>query len=243
MKLRADLHIHTVASGHAFSTVQEVAQTAAARGLELIAITDHGPALPGGAHPYHFWNLRVLPEKMFGVRFLKGAEVNIIDSEGNVDLDTELLQFLDLVLVGLHPRCGYEGKTKEENTKVLIGAIKNPYVDVLVHPGNLKYPFDIEKVVKSAQEYGVLLELNNSSYLSSTSRKGSYELDLEIARTLCQHNLEIIIGSDAHIASAVGQFSAALDLAQEVGIGEDLILNTSPDKVFSFLEKRKKKRF
>jgi putative hydrolase len=50
MQLSADLHCHTIASGHAFSTLSEMASGAARRGLDLIAITDHGPSMDGACH-------------------------------------------------------------------------------------------------------------------------------------------------------------------------------------------------
>ena len=53
MNLIADMHCHTVASGHAYSTVQEIAREASNKGLEMVAITDHGPSMPGGPHCYH----------------------------------------------------------------------------------------------------------------------------------------------------------------------------------------------
>ena len=70
MRLEADLHVHTVASGHAYSTVSEIVSAARTRGLGLVALLDHGPGCPGGAHPWHFWNMRVLPSTLDGVRIL-----------------------------------------------------------------------------------------------------------------------------------------------------------------------------
>ena len=77
MKLVADLHTHTVASGHAYCSVNEMAQAAADVGLEMIAITDHGPNMPGGPHLYHFGNIHVVPSVIAGARVLKGVEANI----------------------------------------------------------------------------------------------------------------------------------------------------------------------
>ena len=74
MRILMDLHTHTVASGHAYSTIMENAKAAAEKGLEGIAMTDHGPAMPGGAHLYHFWNLTALPQQIAGVRVLRGVE-------------------------------------------------------------------------------------------------------------------------------------------------------------------------
>ena len=53
MRLLADLHTHTVASGHAYSTLTENVHVARSRGMELVAVTDHGPRVPQGAqvHP------------------------------------------------------------------------------------------------------------------------------------------------------------------------------------------------
>ena len=97
MNLIADMHCHTVASGHAYSTVQEIAREASNKGLEMVAITDHGPSMPGGPHCYHFGNLRALPSEIYGVKILKGVEANIIDYDGNIDLPERYLDILDIV--------------------------------------------------------------------------------------------------------------------------------------------------
>ncbi len=237
MRLTVDLHVHTVASGHAFSTVLENAQAAVAKKLDLIAICDHGPNLPGGAHSFHFWNLRVLPEYISGVRVLKGAEANITGPSGSLDLDEDLLQSLDVVQVGFHPHCGYEENTIGENTKTLIEAMKKPYVHAVVHPGNPWFPIDPEKIVRAAKKYNVLIELNNSSFV--TSRPGGEDISRDILKAAYEAGIDILLGSDAHIASAVGEFSAALNEAKNVGFTSDRILNVSSSRVLEFLEQKK----
>jgi putative hydrolase len=82
-----DVHCHTVASGHAYSTIEELTRTAQTKKLEIIAMTDHSSGMPGGAHHYHFYNLRVLPQIINGVRVLKGVEANIMDFNGRLDVD------------------------------------------------------------------------------------------------------------------------------------------------------------
>ena len=47
-----DLHTHTIASGHAYGTVREMAQAAAERGVEILGITEHAPGIPGTAYPF-----------------------------------------------------------------------------------------------------------------------------------------------------------------------------------------------
>lgn len=237
MRLVVDLHTHTVASGHAYSTVDEIARKAAEKRLELIAFTDHGPSLPGGAHQYHFWNLRVLPDEMYGVRVLKGAEADITSHNGDLDLDEELLETLDVVSIGFHPFCGYEGKTIAENTRTLIKAMQNPFVHIVVHPGNPWFPVEIGPVVEAAKKYNVLLELNNSSFV--TSRPGGEDVSRDIAKAVYEAGLDIIFGSDAHLASLVGEFAQASREATEIGFSEDRILNTSTEKTLEFLKRKR----
>ncbi len=235
MKLVADLHIHTVASGHAFSTVDEIARAAAEKGLELIAITDHGPGLPGGAHGYHFWNLRVIPDEMHGVRILKGVEANVMDLEGHLDLSEELLEHLDFVGIGFHPRMGFDDEARQTYTQTLIKAMQDPYVDVIVHPGNPQFPLDMRAVVEAAARRGVALEVNNSSFSQITSRHGARADDLEMVRLAAEKGVDLVIGSDAHIALDVGRFDHALELVEEAGFPEERVLNTSTEKVLEFL--------
>lgn len=237
MRFVADLHIHTVASGHAYSTMEESARVAREKGLELIAFTDHGPALPAGAHQYHFWNMRVLPSEMYGVKVLKGAEANIVNHQGELDLDDEVLKTLDVIQIGFHPFCGYEGKTIEENTETLIKAMHNPLVHIVVHPGNPWFPINIDLVVEAAKEHQVLLELNNSSFV--TSRPGGEDACREIAQKVYQAGLPIIVGSDAHLSTLVGEFSEAVKVVQEIGFSPDRIMNTSTARILRFLKEKK----
>lgn len=239
--LVADLHVHTVASGHAFSTVEEIARAAAAKGMELVALTDHGPGLPGGAHNYHFWNLRVVPREMYGVRLLKGVEANIMDADGSLDLSEELLDLMDIVLVSFHPRLGFDSDSEEANTAAMVGAIANQYVDIVAHPGNPSFPLNMEVVVDAAREHGVLLEINNSSFLEVTSRSGAYEHDLSMARLAGERGMDLAMGSDAHMAYAVGEFGHASGLAREAGLPAERIINTSAARVVDFLRGRGKK--
>ena len=47
MKLVLDTHTHTIASGHAYNTINEMVKRGADMRLELMAITDHAPKMPG----------------------------------------------------------------------------------------------------------------------------------------------------------------------------------------------------
>ncbi|MDU4959314.1 MAG: phosphatase [Sporomusaceae bacterium] len=235
MQFIADLHVHSVASGHAYSTVTENIRAAAERGLEVIALTDHGPKMPGGPHEYYFGNLRVIPERLFGVRVLKGVEANIMDREGTLDLEDGRLAQLDIVLAGLHTYCAPYGSV-EENTRMLINAIKHPRVDGIVHPGNPEYPVDFAAIVRAAVEFDVALEINNSSL--TVSRKGSLPFCNEIAALVRQYGAKVILGTDSHFSVHVGDFGAAVALLEKNDIGAEQVLNTSRQGLAAHLNRR-----
>ncbi|MEG6584935.1 phosphatase [Dendrosporobacter sp. 1207_IL3150] len=235
MEFVADLHIHTISSGHAYSTVLEIAQAASAKGLAIIAITDHGPAMPGAPHYYHFGNLTAIPEELYGVRILKGVEANIVDREGTLDLDVERLSRLDIVLVGLHTYCAPYGSI-EENTRMMINAMQNPWVDAIVHPGNPEYSIDEEAVVRAAVEFDVALEVNNSSL--TISRSGSRSHCSNIICLAKKYKAKIMVGTDSHIALSVGEFKEAIKLLEENGITSELVLNSSAENIYKHLARR-----
>lgn len=233
-----DLHNHTVASGHAYSTIEEIADRAGKVGLELVGISDHGPAMPGGPHLYHFGNRLAVPEKVHGVELLFGVEANIISTQGELDLPSSILSGLDFVAAGLHPATGYEGENKADNTKALIAAMENPELHFIVHPGNPRFPIDMEAVAQAAVRTGVALELNNSSL--TVCRLGSEGTCFELAKRMAQLGGKVILGSDSHISSNVGNLDAALDLAKRAGLGAEQILNTSREILEQHLAARRR---
>ena len=236
IRLVADLHVHSVGSGHAYSTVTEIAAAAREKGLAMVAITDHGPAMPGGPHSYYFGNQRVLPREIQGVRILRGVEANIINEDGVLDLDLYYLKRLDIVLAGFHEMCIPEAD-KDSYTKAMLNTMDNPYVDIIVHPGNPKFPLDYEAVIKKAAEKGIPLEINNSSFCGS--RKGSVENCHHIAGMMAHYGGPVVIGSDAHFAWDVGGFDIALEAANNAGIKEEQVLNTSVEKILNYLDRKK----
>ena len=71
MEFTLDLHTHTVASGHAYSTVQEMAKAAADKGLKLLGITEHAQGIPGTCDEIYFHNMRIIPRKMYGIDLME----------------------------------------------------------------------------------------------------------------------------------------------------------------------------
>ena len=71
MEFTLDLHTHTVASGHAYSTVQEMAKAAADKGLKRLGITEHAQGIPGTCDEIYFHNMRIIPRKMYGIDLME----------------------------------------------------------------------------------------------------------------------------------------------------------------------------
>lgn len=238
-RISTDLHVHTISSGHGYSTIREICAEAAERHLEMVGMTDHGPAMPGGPHMYHFANLVVLPRVLSGVKVLRSAECNIIDADGNLDINERALGSLDIVHAGMHQYAGYEANSVEDNTRAVVKAISSGLVDIIVHPGNPLYPLDYETVAVAAASNNVLLEVNNSSF--TTVRKGSLENCRVVVREARAHGTRLVVGSDAHDASLVGVFDKALQLIGEAGFPEEMIVNREAASVLDFLRSRGKK--
>ena len=236
MNFVADLHVHTISSGHAYSTALEVARAAADKKfLQMIALTDHGPSMPGGPHAYHFSNLRAIPDELFGIRILKGIEANVTDRKGTLDLDEGRLAKLDLVAVGLHTLCAPYGSVAE-NTTLMINAMKNPFVDIVVHPGNPEYLVDEAMIVQAAAQFDVALEVNNCSL--TAARQGSEPHCHHIIQLAKRYGVKLIVGSDSHFADTVGDFGAAVELLAIHEIAEEQVLNTSLDRILAHLNRR-----
>jgi putative hydrolase len=238
LKYELDTHCHTIASGHAYSTLEEMVKSASKKGLKLIGITDHAPMMPGSTQIYYFHNIKVIPNEMYGVEVLKGVEANIINHNGEIDMDEQSLMHLDVVIASLHPPCiGFA--TKEENTQAVIGAIKHPRVNIIGHPDDSRYPLDYEAVVLAAKEHHVLLELNNSSLNPKIFRQNAPK-NVKLLLELCvQYNHPIILGSDAHISFDVANFQEAQVILDAMNFPENLVINSSVELLKKYLDFKK----
>lgn len=235
MQIIADMHTHTIASGHAYSTLQENLQAAFDQGLQYLATTEHGPAMPGAPSAMYFGNFRALPDCINGVRLIKGVEANILNIAGELDLPERNLRRLEYVAIGLHVDCLPPGSV-EENTQAVLAALQNPWVHTLVHPGNPRFPIAYRQVVQAAADRGVCIEINNSSLMGS--RRGSQPTCSEIAQLAAEIGCRVVLGSDAHWSGDVGRLDTALALALQAGVPETSIINLQPGALISLLQER-----
>lgn len=223
-----DVHTHTISSGHAYSSLQEMVARAAEIGLQIIGITDHGPAIPGAPDPLYFWNLNVIPRKMYGVRVLMGSELNILDTKGTLDLDEDYYKRLDIRIAGIH-RLAYVGGTIDENTTAMVNAIRNPWTHIISHPGDGTADLHFEPVVLAAKETGTLLEINNSTLNPYRHKVTAYANNMEILQLCKKYQVPVILGSDAHISFSIADYSNLWPLLADAEFPDELIMNDKPE--------------
>lgn len=236
MKILTDLHCHTIASNHAYSTVKEIMDEAAKKGLEAVAITDHGPEQVDSPHLAHFGNLRAIPDYVSGVRLLRGCEANILDGTGRIDIPEVYLKRLDFVVAGIHSIFYYK-PSGGDHTSTYLGVLNNPYVDMISHSGFPYYAYDIDVIVKKAKELGKLIEFNNASY---EVRPDNIERCAEIAKACKKYGTGVAVNSDSHFCTTIGDVSKAMALLKSVDFPEELIMNRDLKTLKEFLAPRKK---
>ena len=232
-----DTHSHTVASTHAYSTVQEYITQAQKIGLKLFTLTDHAPPMPDAPHFWHFVNRRVIPRVVDDIAVLRGMEANIESTRGDLSVPEYLYPLLDLVIASFHDPV-FKPSDLKTNTKAMINTISRGHCQIIGHAGNPRFPIDVNAVVSAAKEHNVLLEINNSSFKGS--RSGSFENCRTILETVGNHDWKVSFGSDAHIAYDLGCFEGCLQLCEEVGFPQEKIVSKTPDKLLDFLAEHKK---
>ena len=233
-KTLLDVHTHTVASGHAYSSLQEMVRAAADKGLQVLGITEHGPSIQGTCPVIYFRNMHVVPRQMYGVRLLMGCEVNILDTKGTLDLDEDYLARLDICIAGIHDAC-WHGGTVEENTAGMIAAIRHPRMHIISHPGDGTAELDFEPIVLAAKEAHTLLEINNHSLSPHRNKPRSWDNNRELLRLCKRHDVPVILGSDAHISFQIADYERVLGLVDEEKFPDEMIMNYWPGQFFDYL--------
>lgn len=240
MKILVDVHTHTLSSGHAYSTVDENMKAACKKELEMVGMTDHSPGMPGSTHMFHFANLKAIPNELYGVKVLRGVEANIVNYEGDIDMPQEVLASLDITIASLHPPC-IDFADEETVTAGIEKVMRNPYINVIGHPGDNRYPMNWERVVKASKETGTLLEVNNASLKPGSFRPGVRENLIKMLAYCKQYHTPVVLGSDAHFYTEIGEFKEAIELLKEVDFPEELVLNTNTERLVSFIKQKRLK--
>jgi len=237
--LKIDLHIHTVASRHAFNTMLEYINKAKELKMDMIGFSEHGPANKSTlADNSYFECMPRLPQSVDGIRILKGVEANIIGGKDLIDINKKIEERLDYIMAGFHFGAPYIDQGKEKNTELLIKVIRSGKVDIITHPFNTKFfDIDIEKISEVACENDVFLELN-ISYIKKGVERNIPEF-IEKAKKMIaivkKNNKKLILGSDAHNIWELADDSIIQEKKNELGLTDDMIINNHSEELLKQL--------
>lgn len=233
MRNFVDLHTHSINSGHAFHTIDELIKTAKKRNIQYLGITEHGSSMAGTSHLGYFEMLPEFPKRVNGVNVYMGVEANILNTDGLIDIPVETQNKLNLIIVGLHKQTPYVTNNKTANTQAIISAIEANKVHIISHPINMSFEIDLYDVVTCAIKNNVLIELNNRTFQSLTNKMIAEYRNMILH--LKSHNFPIVLNSDAHMTYDIGNIKNILKLFSELNLDEKMILNYHPEQIKEYI--------
>lgn len=238
--LRGDLHVHSTWSGDGRSTLEDMLEAAAARGLEYVAITEHGEdlAINGLSREQVVDERAVLDDlrpRFAGMAILHGSELNI-GREGGIDYDPEFLAGFDWCVASVHTLFDLP---QAEQTRRVIAAMENPAVDVIGHltgrrigmrPG---IELDLADILDAAAETQTPLEIN--CHLDRLDVPSDMLLQAREHRDIL-----FTISTDSHHVTEYANARWGVRNAQRGWVEAERVVNTWPWERFAAWSARKR---
>jgi DNA polymerase (family 10) len=239
--IKGDLHVHTKRSdgSHDFD---ELIQEARKRGYEYIAITDHskGLGIARGLTAERLMEekkeIEAVNKRLRGFRLIAGIEVDI-RGDGNMDFPDDVLKEMEIVVASIHS--GFR-QSKEQITKRLVSAMRNPYVSIIAHPtGRLigerdPYDVDMDEILKVAKETGTAIEIN-----AYPLRLDLNDVHVKMAKEI---GVPIVISTDTHIVNQFDYMAYGVSIARRGWLEKKDVLNTlSYNSLIKTLRKNRSK--
>jgi DNA polymerase (family 10) len=225
--LRGDLHAHTTASDGRAS-LRAMAEAAAAKGHEYLAITDHSRrmtvahGLDAKRLAQQIAEIARINRDLTKLTLLSSIEVDILE-DGSLDLADDILRHLDLVVASVHSRFDLP---QPKQTERILRAMDHRCVSIIAHPtGRLinqrpPYAVDMERLMCGAVERGCYLEVNAQPE----------RLDLTDAHCRLAHELglKVAISTDAHATAELDFLRFGVDQARRGWLEPKDVLNARP---------------
>ncbi|WP_134219652.1 PHP domain-containing protein [Pelotomaculum sp. FP] len=241
MRFFADYHTHTTYSDGRGTPAENI-QAASLKGLEVLAITDHGPKNigTGVASPDTFLAIKEEVAELAGrfpaVKVLVGAEAAVTGRDGRLELPEHIIDQLDLLIAGLHPyylpdslgdalhftlpnlvvrlNRSVWAKMRNTNTKALVGAVHRYPVSFTSHPG-LMMPVDLDELALACAVRETSLEVNTGH---------NYNKE-EIVHAAARWGAKLVVNSDAHFPATVGNLDEGAALLERLNFPAEMVIN------------------
>jgi DNA polymerase (family 10) len=237
--VRGDLHVHTSLSGDGRSTLEEIVQSAAARGYEYLALTDHAEnlAMSGVSREALLAQRReidALRERYPNMTLLHGSELNI-GRDGSVDYDAEFRSGLEWCVAGVHSLFDL---ARDEQTRRIRAAMEDPTVDAIAHLTGRRIgrragiELDVDAVLRKAAETGTALEINASL--------GRLDVSSEVLFRARGMDVTFVLSTDTHHTRELERMEWGVQHATRGWTDPARIANLWPRA--RFLEWREKQR-
>ncbi|HEY3422131.1 MAG TPA: PHP domain-containing protein [Methanocellaceae archaeon] len=207
--MKVDMHVHTSKSDGRDS-LHDMIDSAEAKGLDIVAITDHGPGHGSGITEKVARQTKKeaqLLQPSYRVKILVGIEAEILPT-GEVYLQDR--DDLDIVLASFH------GAPNEDvYYRAVLRAVTDPKVDVLAHHAWIASRFGSvaeydDQLVQLMKKHDVAVEINSKHALPSW----------DFLQKCKDAGIKYTIGSDAHKAADVGSVAWAKNTARLI-FGKD----------------------
>jgi len=220
-----DFHVHTTTSGDGRSPLEEVVMAAIARGVRVLAITEHAENTISGVDRA---TLLAQRERIRAVQkevgdhlvLLHGVELNI-GPDGELDWDLDFRRTFDWCLASVHDHFDLD---RAAQTRRVVTAMHDPTVRMIGHlsarmigarPG---IELDLDQVFAAAQETGTALEINGGL--------PRLDLSVEALRSGRDRDVVFVLSSDAHKASELARVEYAALNAQRAWLDPARIANS-----------------
>src|SRR5881227_363150 len=230
--IRGDVHMHTVETDGR-CTIEEMAGAARERGYEYMAITDHSKnlAFANGLDDEraveHIRKIREADKGIQDIRIFAGIEVDIL-ADGELDLSSEVLDEMDLVIASVHSHFQQE---PQQMTDRLLHTITSGHISILGHPtGRILlrregYDFDFDAILKAAATHNVAMELN-----AYPDRLDLSDRHLKMAKG---RGVKIVINTDSHHTLHLEKMRFGIIQARRAWLTSEDVLNTLPVRQFA----------